>query len=82
MLSSIIFPTLSSLAASGLASPLESPRGLIKRENIDYEYRQGDSKPNHCILHALGENQDDSDNLVAAVEMCGTDGVIELQDPI
>ena len=70
------------LAPLGLASPLEGPRGLVKRENIDHEYREGDSKPNHCILHALGGTEDDSDNLVAAVEMCGTNGVIELQDPI
>lgn len=75
--------TISSLLLSSfvLASPLEE-RGLIKRDNIDYEWVEGDSKPHHCVLHALGGDQDDSDTLLAAVEMCGTDGVIELRDPL
>ena len=62
-----------------LASPLEV------RENdefIEYEYRDGDSKPHHCILKAVGGAADDSDNLAAAVEKCGTDGVIELRDDV
>lgn len=65
-----------------LASPFESRDGLVKREHIDYEWREGDSRPNHCVLHALGGAQDDSDNLVTAVDMCGTNGVIELVDPM
>lgn len=83
MLSTITLSALL-LAPLGLSSPLEGlgPRGLVKRENIDYEWREGDSRPNHCVLHALGGTEDDSDNLVAAVDMCGTDGVIELQDPM
>lgn len=72
---------LASLALTS-ASPFDARRGLIKRENIDYEWREGDARPNHCVLRALGGAGDDSDNLVAAVDMCGTDGVIELRDPM
>lgn len=81
MLSSL--PTLSLLLAplATLASPSDG-RHLVKRENIDYEWREGEAKPNHCTLRALGGAADDSDNLAAAVDMCGTDGVIELVDPM
>jgi hypothetical protein len=71
--------TLALLPMSIVASPLEA------RENddyIEYEYREGDSKPHHCILKAVGGAADDSDNLAAAVEKCGTDGVIELRDDL
>lgn len=71
--------TLLLVPLSILASPLEV------RENdgfIEYEYREGDSKPHHCILKAAGGAADDSDNLAAAVAKCGTDGVIELRDDV
>jgi hypothetical protein len=71
--------TLAVLPLSIVASPLEA------RENdgfIQYEYREGDLKPHHCILKAVGGAADDSDNLAAAVEKCGTDGVIELRDDV
>jgi galacturan 1,4-alpha-galacturonidase len=71
--------TLALLPLYGIASPLET------RENdefIQYDYREGDSKPHHCILKAVGGAADDSDNLAAAVEKCGTDGVIELRDDV
>jgi hypothetical protein len=71
--------TLSIFPLSIVASPLEA------RENgdfIEYEYREGDSKPHHCILKAVGGAADDSDNLAAAVEKCGTDGFIELRDDV
>jgi len=71
--------TLSLLPLSISASPVEA------RDNdgfIEYEYREGDSKPHHCILKAVGGAADDSDNLAAAVEKCGTDGVIELRDDV
>ena len=74
-----LFYTLSLLPLSILASPVEA------RENdgfIEYEYREGDSKPHHCILKAVGGAADDSDNLAAAVEKCGTNGVIELRDDL
>jgi hypothetical protein len=65
-----------------LTSPLPSIGSLEKRENIDYDWREGDSRPHHCVLKAVGGAEDDSDNLAAAVDMCGTDGVIELRDDI
>jgi len=71
--------TLSLLPLSISASPVEA------RENdgfIEYEYREGDSKPHHCVLKAVGGAADDSDNLAAAVVKCGTDGVIELRDDV
>jgi hypothetical protein len=34
------------------------------------------------VLKAVGGAEDDSDNLAAAVDMCGTDGVIELRDDV
>jgi hypothetical protein len=70
---------LALLPLYGLASPLDT------RENdgfIQYEYREGDSKPHQCILKAVGGAADDSDNLAAAVAKCGTDGVIELRDDV
>jgi hypothetical protein len=70
---------LALLPLYGLASPLDP------RENdgsIVYQYREGDSKPHLCILKAVGGAADDSDNLAAAVEKCGTDGVIELRDDV
>jgi hypothetical protein len=49
--------TLAVLPLSIVASPLEA------RENdgfIQYEYREGDSKPHHCTLKAVGGAADDS----------------------
>ena len=40
------------------------------------------SRVHKCTLRALGGDQDDSDNLVKAVEQCGTNGVIRLPDPV
>jgi hypothetical protein len=65
-----------------VATPLEFRGDLVKREHIDYEWREGDARPNHCVLHALGGDADDSDNLATAVDMCGTNGVIELRDDV
>jgi hypothetical protein len=70
------------LLAGAQATPLSSRGEIVKREHIDYERREGDTRPNHCVLHALGGDADDSDNLAAAVDMCGTDGVIELRDDV
>jgi len=71
--------TLAILPLSVLASTFE------QRNNdgfIEYQYREGDSKPHHCILKAVGGSGDDADNLAAAVEKCGTNGVIELRDDL
>jgi hypothetical protein len=65
----------------GAASP-SVDRGLEKREFINYTYQEGEPKPHHCVLKAVGGSEDDSDNVAAAVGMCGTDGIIELRDDI
>jgi len=75
-----LLPILALLGVTA-ASPLEG-RELQKREHIDYQWREGDSKPHHCVLKAVGGAEDDSDNLAAAVDMCGTDGVIDLRDDV
>lgn len=75
-----LLPLLALLGVS-TATPLEG-RDLQKREHVDYQWREGDSKPHHCVLKAVGGIEDDSDNLAAAVDMCGTDGVIELRDDV
>jgi hypothetical protein len=72
--------TLLPLALLSLARA--SPVELAKRDHVDYEWREGDARPHHCILKAVGGKEDDSDNLAAAVDMCGTDGVIELRDDV
>jgi len=59
-----------------------SERDLQKREHVDYTYQEGETRPHHCILKAVGGAEDDSDNLAAAVDMCGTDGIIELRDDV
>lgn len=78
-----LLPILALVGTSGaFASPFKTRGEIVKRENIEYEWREGESRPNHCVLHALGGDADDSDNLAAAVDMCGTDGVIELRDDV
>lgn len=41
---------------------------------------QTNSRRKLCTLHPLGEEKDDSDNFVAAVNKCGKGGIIRLPD--
>ena len=41
---------------------------------------QTNSRRKLCTLHPLGEERDDSDNFVAAVDKCGEGGIIRLPD--
>ena len=72
--------------ANALPSAKPSGESQISQRALVYEFQSnGSNSGSHshqCTLHALGGDQDDTDNLVAAVNQCGTNGVITLVDPI
>ena len=85
--------TLAALAAPSLASIIPSPQDIFQSVDkvlhpitgqqlleVDAEYYDVsiNKKRKRCVLHPLGDEQDDSDNLVKAVEECGKGGIIHL----
>lgn len=58
------------------------PHSGVELLEIDSDYHDAstDRKRKRCTLHPLGDEQDDSDNLVKAVEECGKGGIIHLPD--
>lgn len=48
--------------------------------DADYYDVATDKKRKRCTLHPMGDEQDDSDNLVKAVEECGNGGILHLPD--
>jgi galacturan 1,4-alpha-galacturonidase len=86
---------LAALAAPALAAIIPSPAeifssvdrilhpdsgvSLLEIEPGYYDATTGRSRK-LCILHPLGEERDDYDNLMKAVEECGNGGIIRLPD--
>ncbi|CAD6587360.1 MAG: hypothetical protein TREMPRED_004728 [Tremellales sp. Tagirdzhanova-0007] len=80
-LGALVLLLLASPVVSGVRSSLafENPQQVLR---YDLGHEPQSSRIHKCTLRALGGDQDDSDNLVKAVEQCGTNGVITLPDPI
>lgn len=87
--------TLAALAAPSIASIIPSPQDIFQSVDkvlhpqtgaqlleVDTEYFDSsiNLKRKRCTLHPLGDEKDDSDNLVKAVEECGKGGIIHLPD--
>ena len=87
--------TLAALAVPSLASFIPSPQDVFESVDrvlhpqtgaqlleIDTEFFDSsiNKKRKRCTLHPLGDEKDDSDNLVKAVKECGHGGIIHLPD--
>lgn len=48
--------------------------------HADYHDASTDKKRKLCVLHPLGDEQDDSHNLEKAVAECGNGGILRLPD--
>ncbi|CAD6572553.1 MAG: hypothetical protein TREMPRED_000571, partial [Tremellales sp. Tagirdzhanova-0007] len=77
LLALAVLPVISAVPTDGDVHSSQLDRRVLK-----YEYGRAGGATHNCTLHALGGTQDDSDNLVSAVNQCGKNGVITLPDPI
>ncbi|WWD09559.1 hypothetical protein V865_007686 [Kwoniella europaea PYCC6329] len=74
----LTIPSASELV-SDLDAIIHSPPSVLEYQG-GYLDPETQSKRPLCTLKALGDEKDDSDNLVAAVEKCGKGGIIRLPD--
>jgi len=86
---------LAVLAAPSLASFIPTPQDIftsvdralhpqtgveLLEVEADYYDVSADKKRKLCVLHPLGDEQDDSYNLEKAVAECGNGGILRLPD--